>query len=228
MKKKQFNPMVFAAMAAATLVVGGGLSFWQYGRVDQLNRQVAHMRSEAKDEGALTAQLAETQAKLDMCVAQLSHLEQGVPEMAYVPTLLKELEQVGQSNGLQVLGVRPIPKQAAAPKSTKGNTERAPKKAYNELNIEVRGRGSYRSVMNFMIALKSFPKIVAVRTVTLTPKMDGNQYDQAPLLDVQIELRSYLFPERVAVNDKPARRPSAVDPTAAPTMHRGGFMVTER
>ena len=67
------------------------------------------------------------------------------------------------------------------------------KKPYTELDIEVRGRGSYRAVMSFVSALQSFPKIVAARTLSLTPKVDRNDPSGAVKLDTTIELRTYLF-----------------------------------
>jgi Tfp pilus assembly protein PilO len=190
--KKMPNPKVFLILAGVFVLFGGVASYFQYGAMNELSGKVAVLRSEAKDEASLRMQLEQDKVQLQETSAKLDHLEQGVPEMAYVPTMLKELEAVGKTNGLEILGVRPMPKQAVAPKDKDAKPVR---KAYTELDIEVRCRGSYRSVMNFVNALQTFPKIVAARTVSLSPKQDFSSFG-APKLEVTVELRSFLFPTK--------------------------------
>ena len=117
------------------------------------------------------------------------HLEKCVPEFAYVPTLMTDLETIGKQNNIEVLGVRPMP--AVDKKGDKGkSTER---KSYQELKIEIKGRGTFRAVQGFLKALTTFPKIVAARTVTLAPKMEVGKTSGSKL-DVVVELKTYVFP----------------------------------
>jgi Tfp pilus assembly protein PilO len=190
--KKQPNPKLFIALTAATLVVGGGLAFFQYSALQDTQTTVAKLRKDALDESQLETQLKDSLGKLQQCSARLNHLEKGVPELAYVPTMLKELEGIGRENGLEVLGVRPVPKVAPNPKDI--TEKKAAKKRYSEVDIEVNCRGNYKSVKNFVRALQSFPKIVAARTISMTPKQDTSSVGGSPKLDVTISLRSYLFP----------------------------------
>jgi Tfp pilus assembly protein PilO len=125
----------------------------------------------------------------------LKHLEEGIPDFAYIPSLMTELEKAGKQFGIKILGVRPIPKPM-----TPGKKGDSSKKAYEELAIEVKGFGNYGSVMRFVNSLQQFPKIVAARSVQLTPKADPGQ--MRPDLDVVVELRAYVFPEA-----KPADKP---------------------
>ncbi|HZH98211.1 MAG TPA: type 4a pilus biogenesis protein PilO [Fimbriimonadaceae bacterium] len=194
--KKMPNPKLFLILAVLFLFIGGAASYFQYGTMSELADKVSVLKKEAKDENALKAQLAEENIKLQETSAKLNHLEQGVPELAYVPTMLKELEAVGKENGLEILGVRPMPKQAQPAAKDKEGSEKKTRQPYTELDIEVRGRGSYRSVMNFVNALQTFPKIVAARTVSLSPKQDFATNPGAPKLEVTVELRSFLFPTK--------------------------------
>jgi len=188
--KKAPNVKILAAITAAVFVAGVAASFYQYSsmsevaaRVDILRKKAAHEKELAKQADATASKLKETQERLD-------HLEQGVPKPAYVPTLLKELEAVGTDNGITVLGVRPI----QTVDKTKKDDPKKDKKAYDELRIEVKGRGSYRSVMNFLEALKKFPKIVAARSVTASPKVEVGKANTGKL-DVTLELKTYVFAE---------------------------------
>lgn len=199
------NPIIFIGLTALTLVVGGGAVFMQSSALSETQNRVAQLKKDEKDEVQLQNQLQQSVAHVQEASARLQHLEQGIPEIAYVPTMLKELETVGTQNGIEVLGVRPVPKQVSAPspKDEKGTTKSTPK-VYDELDIEVSGRGSYKAVKNFVRALQSFPKIVAARTVSLTPKQETGVIGGAPKLEVTISLRSYLFrskPKTVASTD---------------------------
>jgi Tfp pilus assembly protein PilO len=187
--KKNPNPNVFLALTALVVLAGGAGSLYQYQSLSSQGKALEELRAKVRDESGIQAELDSASRKLEECADKLAHLEKGVPELAYVPTLLAELERVGADKGIEVLGVRPVPKNEPA------DGKKSRRDAYQELDIEVRGRGRYRAVMNFISALERFPKVVAVRTISLSPKTDvaGGE-----TLDVVIELRSYLFPAATA------------------------------
>lgn len=190
------NPKIFLVLTILTLVVGSGLSYMQYTGYNEAKADVVKLRAEAKDQEEVEQELQSAIDRLNDTRGKLVHLEQSVAEMAYVPTLLKELENLGTECGIQVTGVRPIPKQASttAAKDENGEAAKKSRKPYNELDIEVKGRGNYQAVTRFISGLTTFPKIVAARTVSLQPKMDPKNPAAKPALDVTIELRSFLFP----------------------------------
>lgn len=183
--------MIFIALAVVTLLVGAGACFMQYGNLTDAQARLAKLRAEDKDEKTLHGELEATQAAVETAALKLNHLEQSVSQAEYVPTLLKELENIGRMNGIAVTGVRPIPKPAVTTKKGEAGPT-SDRKPYIELDIEVHGRGNYRSVMNFVNALQTFPKIVAARTVSMEPKsVDKNA--AAGNLDATIVLRTYVF-----------------------------------
>lgn len=188
------NPKTYMIMAIGTFVIGLGASYFGYSRVTGVQGEVSALKTEVKDEKEVQAELDKAKSTLDECALKLQHLEQGVPQLAYVPTLMTELEKTGKQFGIKVLGVRPVVKQAA-PAKIEGQEELgAPKKkAYEEMTIEVKGIGSYGSVMRWVNALQQFPKIVAARSVTLSPKVEPGKADLS--LDVTVELRAYVFPQ---------------------------------
>lgn len=216
------KPMLYLVMACVSLVGGGGAVYWEYSQLEDSQAQVDSLSKKLKDAKAIQIHLKDSAGKLQESSDKLKHLEMGVPEIAYVPTLLTELENVGKQHGIQVLGVRPMPPKAD-PKAKPG--EAKPKKSYEELDIEVKGRGKYGAVLQFLAALQSFPKIVSVQMATLVPKRELNDKGVVNL-DVTIELRAYLFPPskdeiKVANSETPAAQP-AQTPAATQGQMSGG------
>lgn len=183
----------FLILTGLTLLGGGGFAFMQYSANGEKANEVAKLRKDARSKSELEAELELSKTALTEANVMLDHLEQGIPPFAYVPTMLRELEAVGTKNGIEVLGVRPFEKKETKPKNGE-NKESSQRKGFQELNIEIKGRGTYRSVLNFVTALQQFPKIVAVRTVTLTPKTEPNQTGPARL-DATVEIRAFVFAE---------------------------------
>ena len=199
--KRTPNPKVFMMMSLGTLVLGTAASFFAYSGMNEKAGQVAQLRTEVKDAKTVQKELDQSKVQLEECSTKLKHLEASMPDFAYIPTMLTELEKVGKENGIAVIGVRPIPKQAAPKKE--GDTGPAEKKTYEELNIEIKGRGTYGSAMRFVQALQTFPKIVAARSVSLAPKSEPGM---VATLDVTIELRAYVFkPKDAKAEQKPTQ-----------------------
>lgn len=186
--KPNLNPTALAVLAAIATLGGGTMTYLVYGKYTDSQARLTDLRNRTRDSKAIERRLAESVQKLAQSSQQLQHLEQGVPEIAYVPTLLTELERTGKESGIQVLGVRPMPADKNA-KEPKGNN----KKLYQNLDIEVKGRGKYNAILSFVQALKRFPKIAEVRFMTLQPKAELNQVGP-PNIDVTAQLRVYLFP----------------------------------
>lgn len=186
------NPITFLILAGAALVLGGGAIYYQSTQLGESENNIASLKKKLRDEKQTALEVTTSDEKVADSQQRLDHLEAGVPELAYIPTLLTELEKTGRQDGIIVLGVRPVQKPADNKKDGKPK-----KQAYEELNIEVKGRGDYLAVSKFLASLRAFPKIVAVRTVTLAPKSaekDSDRYS-SPMLDATVEIRAYLFPE---------------------------------
>jgi Tfp pilus assembly protein PilO len=187
--KRGPDPKLFLILAVAAFAVGGGMSFMAFNSVSAAKENLRKLQADSKDAKTLQKDVAASEASLSESSNTLNHLEKGVQTYAYVPTMLTELEKLGKQSGISVIGVRPLPRQVSPNKAAEGEAPR--KKAYDELDIEVKGRGNYRSVMNFVAALEHFPKIVASRTIELSPKNERGE--DTSLLDVTISLRAFVF-----------------------------------
>lgn len=195
---KTGNSKMVGLIAAAVGVFLGvsGLCYYQFTQFADLGKDVVELQLKIENEGNIQGELDEINAMVADSRSKLDHLERGVPPKAYIPTMMTELESLGKTNKIEVLGVRPLPKKAtAAPKKTEdGKVVAPPAKPYEEQDLEVKGTGEYMDVLAFLTALERFPKIVKVNQVTLIPKQDfKNPGKTTGRLDIAVELRAYLF-----------------------------------
>lgn len=170
-------------LGVAVLAIGGGLVYWQWSARSEASGRVAALEAQLPDGQQLQAHLDKATSELADYQSQLNHLERGVPSSAYVPTLLKELEMVGDSNQISVNGVRPVQNFNA--------DENEVEKPYKELEIDIVGQGSYPAVMNLIASLQKFPKILSVVTVGLAPRKDVKTTTAE--LDATVRLKAFIF-----------------------------------
>ena len=215
---KTLSPRTFYIASGLVAVLGAGGMYTAYSGLTESETRVAALRHEARDEKEVKAELEKTKVAIEGLRTKLKHLEEGVPSFAYIPTMTRELETVGRSHGIEVLGIRPMP----APADTSKKDDGAPKvkPAYEELTIGVKGRGDYGAILRFVQALTRFPKIVEVRMLTLSPKIDSDHPLAAPKLDADIELRAYAFKDTEPAAE--AKRVASREAAPGPTSEKGG------
>lgn len=205
------NPKVFMMLTVVALFGAGGACYYQYTQLQDSQDKAAKLKEQLLDEKGLQRKVDESLVVVEEAEQMLEHLEKGVPQFAYVPTMLRELESVGKSNGCLIYGVKPkLPKPEKPKKGEKkaGKSPAKSKKPYTELEIEVTGRGQYERILSLVTALEGFPKIIAVRAVDMTPKKTSKD-DTAPLnLEFTLSIRAFAFPP------EPARQQPAEQPTA--------------
>jgi Tfp pilus assembly protein PilO len=200
--KRRHNAKFWLLMTALGFVGGAALVGFQFSGLNADKAHVHELSAQTQDESAVQGQLAKSQQDLDGAKAQLTHLEQGIPGTAYIPTMLQELAKAGSDAGISVTGVRPVPKTASSTAAaTTDGDQTVQKPAYDALDIEVKGRGNYAAVMKFITALQTFPKIVGSRTISISPCMEPSDNANG-LVDITIGLRAYLFADNAKDNSK--------------------------
>ncbi|MEI7575707.1 MAG: type 4a pilus biogenesis protein PilO [Armatimonadota bacterium] len=208
--KAQLQPKSFFMLAGVVFLAGMGIVYLTYASLGEQERALQVLKSELKDDKAVQKEMDESKLKINKLKSKLSHLEHGIPEAAYIATMLHELEEFGKKNNLQILSVRPV----LADKSKKEG-DKTKKSAYEEQNIAVKGRGTYGDAMRFVDALRNFPKIVAVKSFTIVPKDSGKIEPGSPPLEFDIALQAYAFKDSPTVDpdaegDKTASRTKGV------------------
>ena len=202
--KRQMNPKVFGAMTACAILLGGGATYWQFNTASSATAKIAALNAEIPSNEELQRSLADSTDTLAEYQQTIEHLEAGVPTVAYVPTLMKELEEVGERNGIKVTGVRPV----AQAFMSGANAGIAKKKAYEEIEIEIKGRGRYEAVKRFLDDLQQFPKVIAVKTIKIEPQREMGDKG-APRVEATINVALYVFPFEFVPSGKKAKKQTA-------------------
>src|SRR3989339_618066 len=139
---------------------------------------LSYVAAAGKLRGA-TEEMLKKEAAVNASKEMVQKLEKS--KLDYVPTLLKQLEHLGRSVNLKVIGVRPEPNvPVALQKKASGDAQAAPGGAndagapkkpapYDEMKINVEAEGKYINALDFLYRLTTFPKIIAVNTVEMTP-----------------------------------------------------------
>ncbi|MCH8274131.1 MAG: type 4a pilus biogenesis protein PilO [Armatimonadetes bacterium] len=194
MNRKTPNPTAFMVLALAALLAGGAIVYWQTGNIGKVRARVASISAQVADTSNLEEELGTSKTRLIQARRQLHHLESNVSTEESIPTLLMNLQATGESCNLQISGVRPLPPPAKK-RSSKGDADGAePRKAYGELDVQVKCIGTYEQVMEFLKKLEDFPKIVGVRHVSIQPKVnpDGMTLES---ITATLNIRVYVFPK---------------------------------
>jgi Tfp pilus assembly protein PilO len=187
----------------------------------------------------IASRLEETRLDYIDTRAQIRNLESSVTTQAYVPTLLKQLERLGESVNLKVQSVRPQASEQDATKTRKlssarqasqGDVEQASAqkpglkkegeqkeevKPYDELKIELELEGKFANVLDFLHGMTSFPKIIAVDNMDVSPVASGLGLG-SPNLNVKMRVTACVLKD-----DKPAKEPEAPGRSAAETSATG-------
>lgn len=189
LKPKRVNPTTYMALTAVSVVAGVGLCGMTWSSLGDEQMKLASLEKEVRNETELTTELTETQHKIEATKLELKHLESGISDIAYIPTMLIELQKVCRETGINDLAVRPLPE---PPKDPKKKEER---KLWQQIDLEVSGTGDYPSVLKLMDTLKQFPKIVGVKEVSLLPKIDQGP-EPTGLVTATIKISAYAFKEK--------------------------------
>jgi Tfp pilus assembly protein PilO len=189
---KKSNPKAIGLLAFGVLALGGGATYFQYNSVQKVKAEVVELESQVPSQKDLEHSLADSKSKLVSYQEKLAHLEGSVPDVAYIPTLLKELESMGIGHGIVVTGVRPAPIQATPALPREGEVKQE-KKSYSEVEIEIKGRGRYDDIKKFLDALQKFPKVIAVKTVSLSPIRESSS-NSIKDIEAVINVVAYVFP----------------------------------
>ncbi|MDH7601495.1 MAG: type 4a pilus biogenesis protein PilO [Armatimonadota bacterium] len=206
------------------------------------------LRSAVSEMQAKTKQVAESRSVVEKLEAtklayldarsQVRFLETSVSTQEFIPTLLKQIEHLGKSVNLKVLGVRPsldAQKQSgkrslsSSKQASEGNLEEASKseagggrgsarnsRPYDELQIALQVEGYYMDLLDFLYRLTTFPKIVAVDSVEITPLTSRLQGTGSPRLNMKLTLTAFILrddnkPEKNKLRPGSSIRPGSSD-----------------
>lgn len=158
------------------VALAGGYALALNGMVGELERlkeaQQALLREQA-EKTSLAALLETLRAQHRAAEADLADLRLLLPAGAGEPSLLRNIGQAAEQNGLRIDGLELAPPQ---------NRE-----FYAELPFELRASGGYHQLGAFLGALAGLPRLVTLHDFDLRPQREGGG------LRLQISAKTYFF-----------------------------------
>lgn len=224
LKPTQKGVTILVVVAGAVFVCCLLACFGVVQKVNSINIDRSKAEKQVRESQIVAQTERDSENRYSDTRAQIRCLEASVSTQAYVPTLLKQIEHMGKSVHLEVVGVRPkapdpnagLAKKAAAEAAAKdqgasdkpadGSVAAKPEllKPYDELEVDLELEGSYMNALDFLYKLTSFPKIMAVNTVQMSPDSGlGGIATESPNLSIKINVTAFVFKE-ASPSKKPA------------------------
>jgi len=209
--------VVFALLVvAAVCLIGLGATVYRKkgNEVASLQKRLSGERGRLANVREKIDRIPELKGKFERLQAQIEFLEPSLPDAAYIPTFLKQIENLATGTGNDILEIRPKAKQKTA-KTTGGavkiNSEtgevvkstetgkkeenakgakdkEAPELPYEFLPIELKMGGTYATAVEFLAALQRFPKMIATNNLSFSPQASQENVYLSPRLTATVEL----------------------------------------
>lgn len=181
-------------------------------KIKAVDGERAKVEQQLRESQTIAQTQRDAENKYNDTRAQIRCLESSVSTQAYVPTLLKQIEHLGRSVHLRVVGVRPkapdpnagLAKKMQAEAASQANQQEnastpspaaakpEPPKPYDELQVDLELEGTYMDALDFLYRLTSFPKIIAVNNVQMTPD-SSDDLSVSPRLTIRINATAFVF-----------------------------------
>jgi Tfp pilus assembly protein PilO len=199
--------LVLLGTAGLVLAVGGVAAFLLYSQIDRTQVLVSSLQVQEGDSDQIAKRYQTTLQSYNDAVNKLQTLDATLPPKQYIPTLLQQLQVLAQTTHLTVISVKPgMPSSETAkavtpaPAAAAGPAAPTPKASappYETQPIDIMVSGTYSQVMTFIYSLPTFPKVLALEGVTLSPKSatGSSGANAGPLLTANLLINAYVFDE---------------------------------
>lgn len=158
-------------------LVGAGYWYFIKDQIAELERGEARelaLRAEFEEKQRRAANLPALEAQLEEMERMFASLLQLLPSTAEIPSLLVDISQTALSVGLEIELFQPRPE--------------ANRTFYAEVPIQLRVRGNYEQLAEFVSGVSEMPRIVTVHDVFIRP----GQADADLLMDALARTYRYL------------------------------------
>ena len=213
--------VVFALLAIAALcLIGLGASLYR-AKSGELTRLRSDLSAKEKKLDEVRLKLAK-QPELESRYAQLqdrlSVLEPALPDSAYMPTFLRQIERLAIGTNNSIVAIKPKAKTSTGKATTtkindetgevKPETAEEKKQAknaegksgkdaggkipYDYSSIELKVEGTYSTILSFLAELQKFPKMIAANELSFSPKVQGQETPRSPELTATMDLTAVI------------------------------------
>ncbi len=204
--------IVFALLGIGILCLiglGGSLYHGKAAELKELERTLAQKEAELEEMQAKVNRLPELEQQYQDLRERLSVLEPALPDADYIPTFLRQIENLAGGTRNDILLIRPKPavRRSAADNAVQINDETGkivhnkqaqaqaqapPPMPYDFVPIELRLQGTYWTVIDFLAELQEFPKMIAVNDISFSPAQGMMNGGGSPSLMASMELTAVV------------------------------------
>lgn len=180
----------------------GYLFHWQWyspktEEADQMEQQLQVLEDHNRRAQILAARGGEElRARMEQYERHVSRLEQLIPEIEEVPTLLRQVTDLARQNDVEITATNP--------------EAREPGEHYSRQTYTMQVVGSYHDVAEFMTAIASLPRIITPINLTLE---EGSGFSeiygiQWPIM-VDFQIQTYVLPDQGVGAPAPGGQPAS-------------------
>jgi Tfp pilus assembly protein PilO len=195
--------------------LGGSLYHSKAAELKSREQALASKQQELEEMKQKVTELPQLEEQYQQLRTRLSVLEPALPDSAYIPTFLRQIENLATGTQNDILLIRPKPaiKRSAADAAVKINDETGeivkndkngpapaagapaapPALPYDFVPIELRVQGTYWTVTAFLDQLQRFPKMIAVNDISFSPSQAGADSGTSPKLTAAMELTAVVM-----------------------------------
>jgi Tfp pilus assembly protein PilO len=188
--------MILVISLCIGLSIGVSLVFYFYLYQPKME-EVARLKEELEKKELenmqyLSTYLAGAERTRDQKTKELRTLEKGLPEEEYVPTLLTEIESLGENIRARISSI-------ALTEPTQVQTQQQPNQPpsinYKEMTLSIPFQGSYEVLKEFLNRLGNFPMVVVVSSMQISRSGEKDPYDGTPILSATLPAIVYILPK---------------------------------
>jgi type IV pilus assembly protein PilO len=154
--------VLLAVLFSALVVVGYYYLYYKEAsrQITGLETQLTSLRAKIKEQEVIAGNLQSFQAEVQRLEGQLSLLLEQLPNSAEIPSLLKNVSDLGKEAGLDILKFAP--------------SGEVKKEFYAEIPVSITVRGDYHSFVEFADKVSHYPRIVNLSNISFSsPKAAG-------------------------------------------------------
>lgn len=208
--------LLVIAILLLLAIAGGAAAFWN--QISVVTANMEAKKKQVEEAQKMASSLQESKLEYEDVKSQLQNLEQSISTEAYIPTLLKQVEGLCQSVDMKVLSVRPIKMEETKSKDDKSSNASAKDASgndvkkdntpsqpfYKEQKIDIEVGGFYLNSLDLIYKVTSFPKIIAVNSVQMTPTVSTTDVIGSPPLKIQMSVTAFILNESADKSTQPS------------------------
>lgn len=179
--------VLLAVLFSAIVIVGYYYLYYREAsvKIDTLEAELTTLRAKIKEQEVIAGNLQSFQEEVKRLESRLSLLLEQLPNSAEIPSLLKNISDLGKESGLEFVKFAP--------------SGEARKDFYAEIPVSIVVNGSYHSFVQFADKVSHYPRIVNLSNIVFANPRQGGGNDVRS--SVSCTATTYRFLEAPAPTD---------------------------